>query len=945
MHDHIIIRGATEHNLKSVDLDVPRKRFVVFTGPSGSGKSSLAFDTLFAEGQRRYVESLSVYARQFVSQLEKPGYTELIGLSPTVSIEQKSISHNPRSTVGTITEVHDHLRVLYARLGVQHCHSCGDEVGRVDPQQIARTLIALPEGTKFLLLAPLVRNRKGEFRDLFARLRSRGFVRARIDGEVVELSGLDKVRKQVRHTIDVVVDRLVARERLADRIRDSVATALEIGEGRLLVHFDSGPNEGTEKLYSTDLYCSSCDLAFPVLTQQSFSFNSPLGMCPTCRGLGVVRGMDPDRVVPDRTLSISKGAVKPLAGRSNKAHRTFKRLFDAWIAKHEVDRRAPWSDLPEHARHVLLHGADEKESLLPKGRKRAINVKFQGVLDFLDAQYRVAETDNSKAWYEQWTRAETCDDCDGSRLRSESRAVRFADRSIVDLSTMAISDARAHLVEATLDGDDATIGGELLDEIRARLGFLENVGVGYLSLHRAGPTLSGGEAQRIRLASQLGSELTGVLYVLDEPSIGLHQRDNRKLIETLTALRDRGNSVIVVEHDRETMEAADFVVDFGPGAGAHGGEVTWAGSPDGLTEAEGNVTGDYLSGRKTIAVPETRREGNGALVIRGARANNLQDLDVRFPIGTFTCVTGVSGAGKSTLVNGILYPAIANRVYEPIREVAAHDRIEGIERIDKIIRIDQQPIGRTPRSNPATYTKVFDDIRDMFSKLPESRMYGYKKGRFSFNVAGGRCEECQGAGRTRIEMGFLSDVYVRCETCRGKRFNDATLRVRYRGQNISDVLSMPISDAAELFDAHPKIRRRLDTLVDVGLGYIQLGQPSTTLSGGEAQRVKLSRELAKIATGDTMYILDEPSTGLHFDDIAKLLKVVDRLVEAGNTVVMVEHNLDIIKVADHVIDLGPEGGAGGGAVVAFGTPEQVATVAASHTGRFLAAELGMPEPA
>lgn len=942
MHqDSLRIRGVRVHNLRNVDLDLPRGQVVVFTGPSGSGKSSLAFDTLYAEGQRRYVESLSVYARQFVGQFERPDVDALDGLSPTIAIEQKVVSSNPRSTVGTITEVHDHLRVLWARLGHQHCAQCGAPVGAADPDEILRDLQALPEGTRYVLLAPLVRNRKGEFRDLFDRLRSDGIVRARIDGVVRLTEGVDRLHRNTRHSIEAVIDRCIARPGRGDtRLRQSVHTALKLGDGRLIVAWESGPRAGEERYFSVRNWCEPCGIAFPDLTQQSFSFNSPLGRCPTCFGLGETETMDPARIVPDPSLSIADGALAPFARQQSREARLQWRILLGFCTYHDIPLRTPWGKLSTPHRTLLMEGAQEEEALPVQGRKRPVRTRFPGVLALLMQRYRDTESPATRDFYSRFLRLDPCPDCHGARLRAESRAVRFAGLGIQEISALSISDAIRRLEAVTLHGRDAVIGRDLLQATLTRLRFLDDVGLGYLSLDRAGPSLSGGEAQRIRLASQLGSELTGVLYILDEPSIGLHQRDNRRLIDTLRKLRDAGNSVLVVEHDRETIEEADHVVDFGPGAGSHGGEVVFSGSPDALRDAEGNLTGDYLAGRRTIPIPLRRSAGHAGWVeIVGASRNNLQNVDVRLPVATFTCVTGVSGAGKSTLVNEILLPGASAAVLDGIQEASGCTAIRGLDTFNKVVEIDQRPIGRTPRSNPATYTKVFDEIRKLFARLPEAQIYGYTPSRFSFNTPGGRCDACSGAGVLRIEMTFLSDVFVRCETCQGKRFNDATLRVHYHGHSISSILDMRISDALELFAPHPTIRRGLQTLVDVGLGYLTLGQPSTTLSGGEAQRIKLARELARRDTGNTLYILDEPSTGLHFEDIRKLLDVVQRLVQAGNTVVMIEHNLDIIKTADYVVDMGPEGGDAGGRVLAAGTPEDVARVSESHTGRFLAEEL------
>jgi excinuclease ABC subunit A len=932
-HSTIDVRGARVHNLKNLSVQLPKRSLVVFTGPSGSGKSSLAFDTLFAEGQRRYVESLSVYARQFVGHLEKPDVDEIRGLSPTVSIEQKSISHNPRSTVGTITEVHDHLRLLFARLGTQYCYNCGDAVGSGSLDSAKADLAALPEGTRFQVLSPLVRNRKGEFRELFEGLRLRGYTRARVDGAWIDIDEIDRLRKSVRHTIDVVIDRIAAGSTVAERIEAALDSAVQESEGDAIILYDSGPESGTERLLSTRNMCTRCSIAYPELTQQSFSFNSPLGRCPTCLGIGTFRVIDPERVVPDDSLTLRKGAIAP----ARKTDTAFGKRLNNLILKAARDMgistTTPVSELDPMLMHALLFGEQTERKTRKAGAFKGVIPLLQRALDNVD------EDDDEPASMSGYVRVEHCEACDGSRLRPESSSVKFAEQNLPALNAMAIADARSFFDGVELIGRAELIGGELIDELRARLGFLADVGVEYLNLGRPGPTLSGGEAQRIRLAGQLGSRLTGVLYVLDEPSIGLHQRDNHRLLESLIRLRDQGNSVLVVEHDRDTMLAADWLVDFGPGAGQHGGDIQFSGLPASVLEQPG-ITADYLSGRRSIEVPEVRRTGNGkSITIHGARANNLRNLTVSLPLGVFTCVTGVSGAGKSTLVHDIFYNALANRLYKERRDVGLHTRIDGLDAVDKVIEIDQQPIGRTPRSNPATYTKLFDDIRAVFSNLPDSRIYGFEPGRFSFNVKGGRCEDCSGVGRKKIEMNFMADAYVECDVCRGRRFNEATLRVKYRGHSISDVLAMTITEAAELFEPYPKIHRKLQTLLDVGLGYVRLGQPSTTLSGGEAQRIKLSRELSKVATGGTVYVLDEPSTGLHFEDIRKLLIVIGKLVDAGNTVVMIEHNLDIIKVADHVIDFGPEGGAGGGEIVASGTPEDVADVARSHTGRFLAAEL------
>jgi excinuclease ABC subunit A len=930
--DKIVVKGARQHNLKDLCLEIPKKKLVVFTGPSGSGKTSLAFDTLFAEGQRRYVESLSAYARQFLGQMEKPDYDYIRGLSPTISIEQKAASKNPRSTVGTITEIFDYLRVLYARVGRQTCYQCGRPVGRMDPSSIVKNILELEAGTKFILLAPLVQNRKGEFIDLLEDLRRRGFTRIRLAGEILDISGLEKLDKKYRHTLDVVVDRIKMKDGMAARLTDSVETALEVGDGRCLVY---ELESGEDTLYSERLACDHCGLSFPMLSPQSFSFNSPLGMCKTCNGLGISLQMDPDKVVR-RELALDEGAIRVWSRRFTRRQRLNWRVIQALVSEAGAKMSDVWTALPQSLRDLLLNGEETARKLQVPGRSRLMHIAFEGALPYLMRRFHEAESESYREHFATYLSEAGCESCEGARLRPESRAVLVGGHGLVAVSRMTISEAHKTFTELELQGAEAQIAAELIKEIRNRLQFLVNVGLSYLTLDRSGPSLSGGEAQRIRLASQLGSELTGVLYILDEPSIGLHQRDNKRLLATLKHLRDLGNSVIIVEHDRETMEEADWILDFGPGAGRKGGEIVAQGTPAAIRASRKSITGRYLTGELQIEIPAVRRRAErGHIEIVGARMNNLKEITARIPIGLFTCVTGVSGAGKSTLVNEILYPALATRIYKSKRRVGAHDRIDGLELIDKVIDIDQSPIGRTPRSNPATYTKVFDHVRKLFALLPESRVYGFKPGRFSFNVKGGRCEACQGAGVRKIEMHFLPDVYVTCEECGGKRFNEATLRVSFKGYNISDVLNLSINKAADLFQNQRTTKRVLKTLQDVGLGYIRLGQSSTTLSGGEAQRVKLSRELAKVATGDTLYILDEPSTGLHFDDIVKLLEVIHTLVEAGNTVVMIEHNLDIIKTADHIIDLGPEGGAAGGYIVALGTPEEVAACEQSYTGIYL----------
>ncbi len=934
--DHIRIQGAREHNLRSVDVRIPKKKLVVLTGVSGSGKSSLAFDTLYAEGQRRYVESLSAYARQFLGQMEKPRYDTIRGLSPTISIEQKTTGTNPRSTVGTITEISDYLRVLYARIGTQTCHQCGDRVLGQSAEQIARELGASGEGARLTLMAPVLTNRKGEHRDLLEELRRQGFVRVRDNGEYRLLDETDALEKRRKHTVEVVVDRLVVGDSAERRLGESVEQALRVGEGQLVAQLQGGSREG-EHVFSEHLACARCGISFPELTPQGFSFNSPQGMCVDCNGLGSRVQIDPDLVIPDDSLTIDQGAIKPWG--SDVSEKTGWSGFRAQILKElRIRCDVPWRKLSEKHREQILYGTGErryKVRWVGKTGEATFESKWEGAIPRLLRRFRQTGSERAKRWYAQWLADSACHTCSGNRLRPESAAVHVDGRSLVEISAMTIDEARVFFADLSLGAAEAQIAAELLKEIRGRLDFLAAVGLSYLSLDRAGPTLSGGEAQRIRLASQVGSELTGVVYILDEPSIGLHQRDNRKLLETLCHLRDLGNTVVVVEHDEDTIRSADHVIDFGPGAGVHGGEIVHAGTPKSLERSRRSLTGAFLAGREAVAVPPARRPGSGAIKILGASANNLRELDVEIPLGVLVAVTGVSGAGKSTLVNEIVGPALARELHRSVRRVGRHRGLEGAGALDKVITIDQRPIGRTPRSNPATYIKVFDEIRRFFAQLPDARVHGFKPGRFSFNVKGGRCEACQGDGVRQIEMHFLPDVYVRCEECSGRRFNRATLEVRYKGRSIADVLELTVREALELFEAHPKIRGPLELLIDVGLEYLQLGQASPTLSGGEAQRIKLARELAKRATGRTFYILDEPTTGLHFDDVRKLLAVLQRLVDAGNSVAVIEHNLDVIKSADWVIDLGPEGGPSGGDIVAQGTPEQVAKQKGSHTGRFL----------
>ncbi len=940
--DAIIVKGAREHNLKNVDVELPKKKLIVFTGVSGSGKSSLAFDTIFAEGQRRYVESLSAYARQFIGQMEKPRYETIRGLSPTISIEQKSASKNPRSTVGTITEIYDYLRVLFARIGEQYCYRCGSRVGRGDAQSMVGQIMEIPPGTKILILAPVVENRKGEHRKIFRDLAADGFARARVNGVVRDLEDVQGLEKHKKHTIEVVVDRLTVKEDDAfrKRLTDSVETALRLGQGRLVVHV-----VGREDLRMSEAR-SCCGIAYPELDPPLFSFNSPQGMCPDCNGIGSELSMDPDKIVPDKTLSIREGAVIPWRNyflRQENGGRSWGlNKLTAMARQWGIDFDIPWKHLPKPQRDLMLYGSDGREMRVRWDSEKVqgdVTMAWEGEVNALMRRYLQTQSEGQKRWYAAFMSETPCRSCRGRRLKPEVLGVRVGGKSIIEITEMTVSEAHAFLSSLELTGSRKLIAEELLKEIVGRLGFLLNVGLDYLSLDRKGPTLSGGESQRIRLASQVGSELTGVLYILDEPSIGLHQRDNIKLLETLQHLRNIGNTLIVIEHDQETMEASDWIVDIGPGAGLLGGQIVAQGPPLEIRRNPASLTGRYLAGIDQIPVPRKRRrpeqKSGRWITIKGAAENNLARITAKVPLGLLVAVTGVSGAGKSTLVNQILYPALARHLHQSTLEVGKHRSIEGLGHLNKVINIDQKAIGRTPRSNPATYTKVFDHIRDFFSQLPEARARGYKKGRFSFNVKGGRCEACSGDGYIKVEMHFLADVYVPCETCRGKRFNDATLQVRYKGHTIADVLDLSVRQARELFASHPRITAILDTLMDVGLGYVKLGQSATTLSGGEAQRIKLARELAKRDTGRTLYILDEPTTGLHFQDIRMLLQVLQRLVDGGNTVVVIEHNLDVIKTADWILDLGPEGGSAGGRITAQGPPEKVARSKRSHTGYFL----------
>ncbi|MBU3752885.1 MAG: excinuclease ABC subunit UvrA [Candidatus Nanopelagicaceae bacterium] len=940
--DRLIVRGAREHNLKNVSLDLPRNAMIVFTGLSGSGKSSLAFDTIFAEGQRRYVESLSAYARQFLGQMDKPDVDFIEGLSPAVSIDQKSTNRNPRSTVGTITEVYDYLRLLFARAGKPHCPNCGKAITKQTPQNIVDQILELPAETKFQVLAPMIRARKGEFVDLFKDLIAQGYSRARVDGVTVALTDAPKLKKQEKHTIEVVVDRLTAKPESKQRLTDSIETALKLASGLVTLEFVDAKASEKERTYSELLACHDCGLSFQEMEPRSFSFNSPFGACPECTGIGSKLEVDEELVIPDDSLSIEDGAIAPWSGGQSADY--FMNLLEALASDVKFSMKTPWVKLSQKAKEAILNGYEYEVHVRYKnryGRVRNYSTGFEGVIPFVERRHSETDSDYSREKYEAYMRETPCPACKGSRLKPEVLAVTLGEKNIAEICELSIEDCAKFLKALKLPAREAKIAERVMKEVHARLGFLLDVGLEYLTLARPAATLSGGEAQRIRLATQIGSGLVGVLYVLDEPSIGLHQRDNKRLIETLTHLRDLGNTLIVVEHDEETIRTADWIVDIGPGAGEHGGEIVVSGDYEALISSKKSITGAYISGRSQIEIPKKRRAINPkrSLVIKEAKENNLKNLDVTIPLGAFVAVTGVSGSGKSTLVNDILYSVLANKLNGARIVPGRHRTITGIDHLDKVVHVDQSPIGRTPRSNPATYTGVFDKIRALFAETSEAKVRGYQQGRFSFNVKGGRCENCAGDGTITIEMNFLPDVYVPCEVCHGARYNRETLEVHYKGKTIAEVLDMPIEKATDFFESIPAIHRYLKTLCDVGLGYVRLGQSAPTLSGGEAQRVKLATELQRRSTGRTIYVLDEPTTGLHFEDVRKLLAVLQRLVDTGNTVVVIEHNMDVIKCADWLLDLGPEGGSGGGTLVAEGTPESVAKVKNSYTGKFLAESL------
>ena len=935
MKNSIYIDGARENNLKNIKLELPRDEFIVFTGVSGSGKSSLAFDTIYAEGQRRYVESLSAYARQFLGQMDKPDVDHIEGLSPAISIDQKSTSNNPRSTVGTVTEINDYLRLLYARIGHPHCPNCGKPIEKQSIDQVVDRIMELPEGSKILIISPVIRARKGEHKSVFDRIRKDGYVRVKVDGTIYDINDVPDLDKKKKHTIDAVVDRLVVRQGVESRLSDSLETAFSFGEGLAKVSVV----DGEEYLFSQNYACPDCGISIEELTPRMFSFNSPFGACPECTGLGFMLTVDEQLVVPDRTLSLDDGAISVTGWQSNSKNTIASMYFSAIEQEYGFTGQTPWNDIPEEGRKALLYGTGDKK-LHVKYQKEygsgTFDTPFEGVIPNLTRRFRETQSDYSKQEIEAYMHNTPCPVCGGKRLKPETLAVTVGGLSIAEVSDLSIRKAKEFISSLELSNSESIIAAQIVKELNARLGFLINVGLDYLTLSRPSSSLSGGEAQRIRLATQIGSGLVGVLYILDEPSIGLHQRDNRKLLNALCGLRDLGNTLIVVEHDEETIRSADYIVDIGPGAGEHGGEVIVAGTLDDVMKCEASVTGQFLTGKRSVSIPKNRRSINGKwLTVRGARVNNLKNIDVSIPLGVFTCVTGVSGSGKSSLVNEILKKSLLRDLNRARVMPGDHDGIDGISELDKIIDIDQSPIGRTPRSNPATYTGVFDLIRDVFAQTPDAKLRGYNSGRFSFNVKGGRCEACSGDGILKIEMHFLSDVYVPCEVCKGKRYNRETLEVRYKGKTIADVLDMTAEEAYQFFKPLPKIARKLETLCDVGLGYIKLGQPSTTLSGGEAQRVKLAAELARKNTGRTLYVLDEPTTGLHIADVEKLLEILQRLCEGGSTVLVIEHNLDVIKTADYIIDLGPEGGDAGGRLIACGTPEQVAECKESYTGQFL----------
>ncbi|WP_130807707.1 excinuclease ABC subunit UvrA [Senegalia massiliensis] len=931
--DKLIVKGAKEHNLKNIDIELPRDKFIVLTGLSGSGKSSLAFDTIYAEGQRRYVESLSAYARQFLGQMEKPNVEYIEGLSPAISIDQKTTNRNPRSTVGTVTEIYDYFRLLFARIGTPHCPNCGEEISSQTIDQMVDKVMELEERTKIQILAPVVRGKKGQHKKLLENIRKEGFVRVRIDGEISDINEVEELEKNKKHTIEIVVDRIIIKDNIEKRLTDSIETSLDIGEGLVIVNII----EGEDMLFSQNFACADCGIALEEISPRMFSFNSPFGMCPTCNGLGNHKKVDKELVIPNKNLSLSQGAIAPYSGAGEDTY--YYRIFKAIADYHNFSMDKPIGKAPKAMFDELLYGTDRSIQFKFNSRfsgNKSYRGTFEGVINNLERRYKETNSDYIREKIENYMSIIPCSDCHGARLRDESLAVTINDRNISDVTEMSIKDSFDFFNNLKLTERQEFIAHQILKEINSRLGFLSDVGLEYLTLSRSAGTLSGGESQRIRLATQIGSSLVGVLYVLDEPSIGLHQRDNDRLLKTLRNLTDLGNTLLVVEHDEDTMYASDYIVDIGPGAGVHGGEIVAEGNVKEIMECKESITGQYLSGDKEISIPDKRRKFNGNKIkIIGAKEHNLKNIDVEIPLGVFTCVTGVSGSGKSTLINEILYKGLSQELHRGKKKPGKHKKIDGIDNVDKVIDIDQSPIGRTPRSNPATYTGVFDHIRELFAMTPEAKTRGYKKGRFSFNVKGGRCEACNGDGIIKIEMHFLPDVYVPCEVCKGNRYNRETLEVRYKGKTISDVLEMTVEESLEFFDSIPKIKRKLKTMNDVGLGYIHLGQPSTQLSGGEAQRIKLATELSKRSTGKTLYILDEPTTGLHFADIHKLIKVLNKLVDSGNSVLVIEHNLDVIKVADHIIDLGPEGGDGGGTVVATGTPEFISNTEDSHTGHFL----------